>query len=211
MDELDARYQMIRRLSLLCLLVGAGCDRAEPESKGSLRNLENWYEARKKEDAARQLELEEWRAERARVEALPPLENALDPEGRRQVARGFVVSKSDSEPLEILETLVGRTPSDPEEYLPDTSEPGYYFVGSFMPRGGYSIDGTTEERFCIPIHTPDMALDWPDVAARMSLAALRERLNPKSEQGSAGQPATRSESDSEGSDKPQPESEGRSR
>jgi hypothetical protein len=31
------------------------------------------------------------------------------------------------------------------------------------------------------------------------------------EQGSAGQPATRSESDSEGSDKPQPESEGRSR
>tara|TARA_R110002049_G_scaffold65450_1_gene171903 strand:- start:719 stop:1492 length:774 start_codon:yes stop_codon:yes gene_type:complete len=31
------------------------------------------------------------------------------------------------------------------------------------------------------------------------------------EQGSAGQPATRSESDSEGGDKPQPESEGRSR
>lgn len=31
------------------------------------------------------------------------------------------------------------------------------------------------------------------------------------EQGSAGQPATRSESDSEGDDKPQPESEGRSR
>jgi hypothetical protein len=33
----------------------------------------------------------------------------------------------------------------------------------------------------------------------------------EAEQGGAGQPATRSESDSEGSDKPQPESEGRSR
>jgi hypothetical protein len=34
---------------------------------------------------------------------------------------------------------------------------------------------------------------------------------PKAEQAGAGQPATRSESKSEGSDKPQPESEGRSR
>jgi hypothetical protein len=33
----------------------------------------------------------------------------------------------------------------------------------------------------------------------------------KAEQAGAGQPATRSESDSEGSNKPQPESEGRSR
>lgn len=202
---------MIRRLSLLCLVVGAGCDRAEPEPKGSLRNLENWFEARKKEDAARQLELEEWRAERARVEALPPLENALEPKGRRQVARGFVVSKSDSEPLEILETLIGRTPSDPEEYLPDTSEPGYYFVGSFMPREGYSIYGATEERFCIAIHSPDMTLRAPDVASKLRLADLRQRLNPKCEHAGAGQPATRSESDSEGGDKPKPESEGRSR
>ena len=35
--------------------------------------------------------------------------------------------------------------------------------------------------------------------------------NPEAEQASAGQPATRSESDSEGGDKPQPKSEGRSR
>lgn len=40
------------------------------------------------------------------------------------------------------------------------------------------------------------------------LAAIQKR---RAEQGSAGQPATRSESDSEGGDKPQPESEWRSR
>jgi hypothetical protein len=34
---------------------------------------------------------------------------------------------------------------------------------------------------------------------------------PGGEQGGAGQPATRSESDSEGDDKPHPEAEGRSR
>ena len=38
-----------------------------------------------------------------------------------------------------------------------------------------------------------------------------ERFNPKAEQAGAGQPATRSESDSEGDQKPQPESEGRYR
>lgn len=38
-----------------------------------------------------------------------------------------------------------------------------------------------------------------------------ERFKPKAEQAGAGQPATRSESDSEGSDKHHPESEGRSR
>jgi hypothetical protein len=41
--------------------------------------------------------------------------------------------------------------------------------------------------------------------------ALSQAKNKKSEQGAAGQPATRSESDSEGGDKSQPESEGRSR
>ncbi|MBK1884909.1 hypothetical protein JIN85_21035 [Luteolibacter pohnpeiensis] len=42
------------------------------------------------------------------------------------------------------------------------------------------------------------------------LKALRDN-ETKAEQGGAGQPATRPESDSEGGDKPQPESEGRSR
>jgi hypothetical protein len=42
------------------------------------------------------------------------------------------------------------------------------------------------------------------------LLSLFEQYKP-AEQGSAGQPATRSQSKSEGSDKPQPEAEGRSR
>lgn len=50
---------------------------------------------------------------------------------------------------------------------------------------------------------------WDDESSRW------KRVHPvqkdKGEQGSAGQPATRSESDSEGGDKPQPEEEGRSR
>ena len=43
-------------------------------------------------------------------------------------------------------------------------------------------------------------------------SSLKLTLRPnKAEQAGAGQPATRSESDSEGGDRPQPESEGRSR
>jgi hypothetical protein len=41
--------------------------------------------------------------------------------------------------------------------------------------------------------------------------SARSKRKKKGEQGGAGEPATRSESDSEGGDKPQPESEGRSR
>ena len=41
--------------------------------------------------------------------------------------------------------------------------------------------------------------------------SILNRYKPEAEQAGAGQPATRPESDSEGSDKPQPESEGRSR
>ena len=40
---------------------------------------------------------------------------------------------------------------------------------------------------------------------------LSRRVTKQGEQGGAGEPATRAESDSQGSDKPQPESEGRSR
>jgi hypothetical protein len=43
------------------------------------------------------------------------------------------------------------------------------------------------------------------------LKALEPLTNPSGEQAGTGQPATRSQSKSEGSDKPQPESEGRSR
>jgi hypothetical protein len=57
--------------------------------------------------------------------------------------------------------------------------------------------------------------DFPDQARadylHRRLLALRIDNKNKAEQASAGQPATRSESDSVGSHKPQPESEGRSR
>lgn len=43
------------------------------------------------------------------------------------------------------------------------------------------------------------------------LDAASARVNQQAEQGGAGQPATRSESDSEGGDKPKPDAEGRSR
>lgn len=50
-----------------------------------------------------------------------------------------------------------------------------------------------------------------DESRRKELADILQRSRQEAEQAGAGQPATRPESDSEGSDKPQPESEGRSR
>jgi hypothetical protein len=43
------------------------------------------------------------------------------------------------------------------------------------------------------------------------IAAIRELEIKQAQQGGSGQPATRPESNSEGGDKPQPDSEGRSR
>ncbi len=56
--------------------------------------------------------------------------------------------------------------------------------------------------------------EWDGVVRQFNYSIshfLRVRILKETEQGGTGQPATRPESKSEGSDKPQPESEGRSR
>ena len=57
---------------------------------------------------------------------------------------------------------------------------------------------------------------WPGVASLLiglagAVSSIRDKRDKNAEQAGTGQPATRSQSDSEGSYKPQPESEGRSR
>ncbi|GAA5484391.1 hypothetical protein [Haloferula sargassicola] len=59
---------------------------------------------------------------------------------------------------------------------------------------------------------PSITVGTPDKKKILYVDRGENRLYPiKAEQAGAGQPATRSESDSEGADKPQPEAEGRSR
>lgn len=57
----------------------------------------------------------------------------------------------------------------------------------------------------------DYSVEIGDNPFALSGREFFRRTETKAEQGGAGQPATRPESDSEGGDKPQPESEGRSR
>ncbi len=54
-------------------------------------------------------------------------------------------------------------------------------------------------------------VQFQKLGEEMKIEAIEKTAEPKAEQSGTGQPATRPESKSEGSDKPQPESEGRSR
>lgn len=70
----------------------------------------------------------------------------------------------------------------------------------------YHCVGLTKDR--VP------AVYWVQFQKRgeeMKIEAIEKPTKPKTEQGGTGQPATRPESDTEGGDKPQPESERRSR
>lgn len=69
----------------------------------------------------------------------------------------------------------------------------------------FTLRGASLDRAVIDVYAPEQS-------GRISLKGLPVHVEQKKvEQGGAGHPATRPESKSEGSDKPQPESEGRSR
>ena len=94
----------------------------------------------------------------------------------------------------ISETVPGRVTEESDEGFPQARAVTFLIDSS---------DGTVKERSesFIYDHTPPVRVpeNW------------RTKYKIRSEQAGAGQPATRSESDSEGGDKPQLESEGRTR
>jgi hypothetical protein len=71
-----------------------------------------------------------------------------------------------------------------------------------------ALDVLKELQKRVPAWKPDL-VSWKIGQVTESVKDIEKRQIDQ--QGGAGQPATRSESDSEGGDKPQPESEGRSR
>ena len=110
----------------------------------------------------------------------------------------------------------------------DTSTKGKYLIDLLTPGGeqyigcltleqtGASVSVANDDELKLRIerfewnHTT--LYDGPSFSDPEAVFAPRGSVNhSKGEQAGAGQPATRSESDSEGSDKPQPEAEGRSR
>ena len=78
---------------------------------------------------------------------------------------------------------------------------------------GWDIDfGPVDDSVLAPVYAIKNASPTDEVYQAALLRHPRSaNKNQKAEQGSAGQPATRSESNFEGSDKPQAESEGRPR
>lgn len=97
---------------------------------------------------------------------------------------------------------------------------GYYRVGSSggailkdgrligIQSSAYTVNAKDVGE--IPLGLISFELVWSDLIADV-LEPPADGANDKAEQGGAGQPAIRSESEPEGSDKHQPESEGRSR
>jgi hypothetical protein len=91
-------------------------------------------------------------------------------------------------------------------------EPSYRIHGSITPDeetgelDGFSIDAWRMVRYNDPV-TNDLVYG---ISVDGRIYVDRSKTEP-AEQASTGQPATRSESKSEGSDKPQPEAEGLSR
>lgn len=101
----------------------------------------------------------------------------------------------------------------------ETAEPYKYWLSSGNRRLEVYLHGESKPRTTIFINETDSCSVAGDPRELRYMCRGLERwfmatLDPKpnkAEQVGAGQPATRSESDSEGGDRPQPESEGRSR
>ena len=78
--------------------------------------------------------------------------------------------------------------------------------------GSHTTDSINQYYPCRRAYPSDLP-EWFDDIIKKNLAKMSavESKEQEAEQAGAGQPATRPESKSEGSDKPQPEAEGRSR
>lgn len=125
--------------------------------------------------------------ESERVGNLPPFENALEPTGWRRLSRAFVVRKIGDDEVSIAERLFGRTPIDPEQYVPVVRPPGLYLVGSLAPLGGYQIDAwDSEERFCLSVSEDGEYLEGEGVSARLPMSDVRQRLDAKAADGTSG-------------------------
>ncbi len=108
--------------------------------------------------------------------------------------------------IDISETVI-----DPPEFLTKFRSVvegellTYFYYGDELP-------APKDGRHVVDHNQMDFERDKDkDVVAFLEQLHAKSAQNKKSEQGGTGQPATRSQSKSEGGDKPQPEAEGRSR
>ncbi len=90
----------------------------------------------------------------------------------------------------------------------------FYYARSLAPGASFEVNLALEAR-SIGVWTGDIDCCTPQekfvTTSHTIVVTDSSRKTMTAEQVGAGQPATRSESDSEGGDKPQPEAEGRSR
>ena len=136
------------------------------------------------EDIEKELkESEQELAELERVRNLPPFENALEPKGDKTVARAFIVEKQTNGVVSVIEQVDGKVPSDPDMYVPRSKNPGYYLVGSLMPREGYGIgaNGRHEERYCIELTDNNRYLVGDGVSSLTLMEEVKRKLKKDSE------------------------------
>lgn len=140
---------------------------------GEKMSLDPWSERIAEEQVVRRAAI----VESQRVLELPPFENALEAKGSRTVARAFVIEKRSDGEISVLEGIHGRVPSDPEEYLAESSPSGRYLVGSLAPRGGYSVYADrSEERFCLRLTDNGYFLHGDGVSRLLWLEDVKQQL-----------------------------------
>jgi hypothetical protein len=172
------------------MLLLAGCDRCKDVSapgptdeeepckltatyRGERMSFATWKERIAAEQEAARSVI----AERQRVQDLPRFENALEVEGDNSVVRAFVIEKGAHGEISVVERIHGRVPSDPEKYVAEAKPPGQYLVGSLVPRGGYSIQGSRfEERFCLSFTKHGRFLRGEGVARLLRIEDVKQRL-----------------------------------
>jgi hypothetical protein len=128
--------------------------------------------------------------------------------------------KPDPKGFEYRASYIPKLCAPPESYY-ISSPPGTKYllfltkkedayVSALGPCGALAVSDYLAER--VFWYSDDSkAQRYADLWKEKPLAEVIARITEKAEQAGTGQPATRPESKSEGSDKPQPEAEGRSR
>jgi hypothetical protein len=145
-------------------------------------------------------------------------------EPKYDIDDGEIVMRLASERLQLTRAVFRYDTEDKEQYWLELdftkwADPGSFFVfkiGELTYTTGFTVrgEGTNQGggRWALGLKDADIGRRLlAKIAAIYALPDSHALDQSEGEQGGAGQPATRSESDSEGNAKPQPESEGRSR
>ena len=146
----------------------------------------------------------------------------VDP--KYDIEDGEIVMRLASERLKLTRAVFRYDTEDKTRYWLELdftkwADPGDFYVfkiGELTYTSGFTVrgEGTNDGggRWALGLIDPDIGRALlTKIAAIYGLPDSHALDQTKGEQAGAGQPATRSESDSEGDDKPQPEAEGRSR